>query len=265
MSIVTAFFVGWLTLAGLMLGLWLVQRRSHNAGTVDIAWSFGTAAMAVWLDLHASGDPQRRVLVAVLAGIWGLRLGVHLAQRVMSEYEDKRYAELRESWGDKTQTLLFWFFQVQALWAVLFAVPIWIAAENPTSGLRWFDIAGAAILIAAVAGEWIADAQLKHFRRRPDSEGKVCNVGLWRYSRHPNYFFEWLGWWCYPTMAMGYEYGWVALLGPVLMYLFINYLTGIPPTEKALLKSRGEAYRKYQDTTNAFFPGPRALSNENST
>jgi len=256
MNVWLAILIGWAVIALLMAGLWAVQRRTHNAGIVDIAWSFGTGLMGVWFALTADGDTARRVLVAILAGFWGVRLGIHLLNRVMREEEDGRYLALREKWGSRTQPLLFVFFQVQAAWAVMFALPMWIAADNPSMGIRWSDFAGAAVWLIAVVGESIADGQLARFRNDPSNMGKVCNIGLWRYSRHPNYFFEWLGWWSYVLIAIGGPYAPAALAGPFIMYLFLTRVTGIPPTEQRALRSRGEAYRQYQRTTNALFPGP---------
>ena len=151
---------------------------------------------------------------------------------------------------------MFLFFQLQAAWAVLFALPMWVAADNPTMGLQWFDYAGVLVWLIAVTGESIADTQLARFRGNPDNKGKVCDGGLWRYSRHPNYFFEWIGWWSYVLIAIGGPYVWAALGGPIVMYVFITRVTGIPLTEKQAIRSRGDAYRRYQRTTNALFPGP---------
>lgn len=265
MSLWIALLIGWGVLALLMSTLWVIQRRTHNAGIVDIAWSFGVGLMGVWLAFIAEGDMPRRIIVGVLAAAWSLRLGFYLLKRVTSESEDGRYRMLRDKWGDKTQLLMFAFFQIQAAWAVMFALPMWAAASNPEQGIQWYDLAGAMVLVIAVAGESVADAQLNRFRNRPGSEGKVCKEGLWRYSRHPNYFFEWLGWWAYVLIAIASPYWYVALAGPVVMYLFISYVTGIPPTEKRALHSRGDAYREYQRTTNALFPGPPETSSEESS
>ena len=256
--------IAWLAMAIVMAALWFIQKRRGNAGIVDIAWSFGTGAVGVWFALMAAGDPARRWLVGLIAGAWGLRLGFYLYKRVMSEEEDGRYQKLRERWGDNTQRNLFIFFQIQAAWAVMFAMPMLAAASNPTPGLRWFDWLGLAIWITSIAGESIADRQLARFRRDPANKGKVCQQGLWRYSRHPNYFFEWLHWWAYVFIAIGGSWWWVALLGPAVMLLFLFKVTGIPMTEARAVESRGEAYRDYQRTTSAFFPWPPKTSEATS-
>lgn len=250
---------GWAAAAVLMVVLWSIQRRTHNAGIVDVAWSFATGLLGAWFALWASGHGPRRVLVGALAAVWGVRLGVHLWRRVMSEAEDGRYRMLREQWGEHAQRNLFVFFQIQAGWAVMFAAPMLVAAMNPRAPLGWIDAAGLLVWIVALAGESIADRQLDRFRRRDRDEGRakeVCRAGLWRYSRHPNYFFEWVHWWAYVLFAVGWSWGWLAMFGPVVMLVFLLRITGIPMTEKRAIASRGDAYREYQRTTNKFFPGP---------
>lgn len=256
MNIWLLILLGWLVMAMVMAGLWLVQTRRHNAGVVDVAWSFGTGAMGVWFAWGADGDPARRWLIAILAGVWGARLGAHVAKRVFNETEDGRYKKLRQQWGERTQPYLFLFFQIQALWAVMFALPMLVAASNDTPGLRWFDYAGVAVWLISIGGETLADRQLARFRANPDNAGKVCRDGLWRYSRHPNYFFEWLHWWSYVLIGVGAAWWPATLAGPAVMLLFLFKVTGIPPTEARALESRGDAYREYQRTTSVFFPWP---------
>ena len=251
----TLFAVGWLAVALFMAGLWLAQRRSGNAGIVDVAWSAGVGLLAVCFAWGAPGLVERRIVVALLAGIWALRLAAHLVRRLLREQEDGRYRKMRARWGDKTQSYLFWFFQIQALWAVLFALPMWLACRN-VSPLNWLDAAGIAVWIVALTGEGVADQQLAAFKLKPQNRGKVCRDGLWRYSRHPNYFFEWLHWWAYVLLGWQGPNGWLTLAGPIVMYLFLTKVTGIPPTEEHAVESRGEAYKQYQRTTSAFFPWP---------
>lgn len=257
MNLWLTLLIAWAAMIVVMLAMWQRQRRTQNAGIVDVAWSYGTGACAAFFAAMVEGDPTRRALVAALAGFWGLRLGTHLALRMArDEHEDTRYRGLREKWGDNAQRNLFIFFQVQAAWAVMFALPMLAAASNPQAFGRWSDLIGIALWLIAVGGEAVADAQLNAFRRDAANRGQVCQVGLWRYTRHPNYFFEWLQWWSWLLLALGGGLWWLAAAGVAVMYLFLNHVTGIPPTEKRLLASRGEAYRRYQQTTQAFFPGP---------
>jgi steroid 5-alpha reductase family enzyme len=248
---------GWAALALLMLALWAVQCRTRNAGPVDVAWAFGTGMVTVWFALGADGGTgARQWLVAALAAGWASRLGAHLWRRVGSESEDGRYRYLREKLGARVHPFMFVFFQVQALWALLFALPMWAAATAPGTGLAWNDWAGLAVWIASMCGESLADRQLARFRADPANRGRVCTVGLWGWSRHPNYFFEWLHWFAYVLIGIGSPHWWVTLAGVAAMYAFLTRVTGIPWTEQQALRSRGEAYRRYQETTSAFFPWP---------
>jgi steroid 5-alpha reductase family enzyme len=243
-------------MAVLMVLLWEVQRRYGKAGIVDIVWAAGVGLLALLFTWQADGYLRRRFLIGLLAAAWAFRLASYLAVRVLGSAEDGRYEEMKRKWGAATQRNLFWFFQVQAFWSALFAAPILVAARNAQTPLAWTDFAGMLVWILAVYGEMTADRQLARFRSRGSNKGKVCRDGLWRYSRHPNYFFEWVHWWAYVLIGWGAPWGWLTLAGPATMLFFLMKVTGIPPTEENALRSRGEAYREYQRTTSAFFPWP---------
>jgi steroid 5-alpha reductase family enzyme len=130
-----------------------------------------------------------------------------------------------------------------------------VAARNPAP-LGLADAAGIAVWVFAVAGEGVADRQLATFRRDPANRGKVCRRGFWAVTRHPNYFFEWLQWWTWVLLGLGAPHAWLTLGGPIVMYLFLTRITGIPHTESRLIESRREAYLCYWREVNAFFPGP---------
>lgn len=255
MNLLVTLLTGWLAAALLMAGLWLLQRARGNAAIVDVGWTFATAILGTAFALGADGDFTRRVVIGVCVLVWGTRLGVHLWRRVRREPEDGRYDALRSRWGAGTQRNLFLFFQIQAFWAVLFAAPMLAAAANPST-LGPFDALGILLWGLSMAGEAVADAQLASFKTEPRNRGKVCQRGWWRYSRHPNYFFEWLHWWAYAVFAVGSPLWWVAASGVFVMFIFLTKVTGIPPTEAQALRSRGDAYREYQRTTSAFFPWP---------
>ncbi|MGB0722592.1 MAG: DUF1295 domain-containing protein [Gammaproteobacteria bacterium] len=246
---------GWLGAALLMLALWVVQWRTRNAGIVDVAWALGTGVLGVVFALDAAGDDSRGLLLAAMIGFWGLRLGLHLWRRVSSESEDGRYRYMREHLGERVQPAMFVFFQVQALWALMFALPVWAAAAagRPPDLL---DALGLVVFVVAIGGESIADAQLAAFRKDPANKGKVCDRGLWRYSRHPNYFFEWLHWFAYPLIAWGAPWWWVTVAAIPVMLVFLLKVTGVPWTEQQSLRSRGDAYRRYQQRTSVFIPLP---------
>jgi len=238
-----------------MILAWNVQRRTGNAGIVDVVWSAALGASAVFHALGASGAILPRVLVALMGGLWGTRLALHLWHRVSREQEDGRYAHLRAHWdGDQRKFLAF--FLAQAVLIVLFSVPFWIVAHNPQSHWTvWTTLAVVTWLVAAI-GETVADRQLAAHRSDPAQRGLTCRSGLWRYSRHPNYFFEWLHWFAYTFLAVGAGAGWVAasLLAPALMLCTLYWITGIPYTEAQALRSRGADYLRYQRTTSALIP-----------
>ena len=248
----------WAAMAVVMALLWVLQRRTGDAGIVDVGWAAGLAATAVAFALASpEGLPARRWLVAGMAAVWGGRLAGHLlVDRVLPEGEDGRYRWARQRWGERTQLYLFLFFQLQAVLVPVLAGAFLLAMRHPAEGLRILDAVGVGLWLVALGGEWVSDRQLARFRRRPGTGGRVCREGLWRYSRHPNYFFEWIHWWAYVAVAAGYPAGWAAVYAPLLMLVFVLRVTGIPPTEAQALRSRGEAYRRYQRTTSAFFPWP---------
>ncbi|HMO13315.1 MAG TPA: DUF1295 domain-containing protein [Pirellulaceae bacterium] len=236
--------------------VWFWQYKTGKSSIVDVVWSFAVGTLGIFFCLTSIGLPARRLLVALLAGFWSVRLGVYIINRLRTMPEDGRYLELQETWGDQHQRKMFSFYQFQAIGALLFSLPMLIASHNRAE-LGLLDLIGAAIFLLAIAGEMLADWQLHRFRMRPESKGKVCKVGLWRYSRHPNYFFEWVHWWSYLLFALSgfvHPWGWINILFPLAMYYFIRFKTGIPPTEQQAIKSRGQAYIDYQRTTNAFFP-----------
>jgi steroid 5-alpha reductase family enzyme len=251
MSLWSSLGIIWALAALLMCAGWIWQRRHANAGIVDVLWSLGLALAAVGLALRGSGAGAVRLLVGVLGTAWGLRLAFHLWGRVRAE-EDGRYQALRAAWQG-SQWKFFAFFQLQALLVALFALPFWAAAASPRPRTVWLVVA---VLVwgLAIGGETLADRQLARFRAQPGSRARVCDQGLWRYSRHPNYFFEWVHWFTYVALAAAGSYRWLALSGPVLMYLFLRWLSGIPFTEAQALRTRGAAYREYQRRTPRLFP-----------
>ena len=249
-----------LALCFLMSLAWVVQQRTGNSGWVDAIWSYATglvgAAAALWP--FEDDAPARRVLVAALVLLWSVRLGTHIARRSAAGIDDPRYAKYAREWGADAPRRMFLFLQSQALVSVPLPFAVFLAAHAPAPGLRLQDMFGIAIILIAVVGEALADRQLRRFKLSPASAGRVCDVGLWRWSRHPNYFFEWLGWVAYPLIALspGYGWGWASLSAPAIMYWILVHVTGIPPLEEQMLRSRGDRYRQYQARTSAFFPWP---------
>ena len=258
MSLFATLLIATLGLMTLFALSFLVARRMDNYGIVDIIWSYCFTGVAWFYAWSGTGAPSRRILVASLATAWSLRLGTHLYRRVMSHHpeEDSRYRQLRTDWAGVFGPKMFGFFQLQAISVVLLSVPFFFPTRNAFPGLNLWEFAGTAIVILSLVGEAVADAQLAAFRRNPDQKGKVCNVGFWRYTRHPNYFFEWCIWVGFFCFACGSVWGWTSIIAPLaILHLLLN-VTGVPMAEASSLKSKGDAFRAYQRTTNAFFPGP---------
>lgn len=239
-----------------MAAMWWYARAKRNYGYVDVAWGGGVGLCAVLFAALVDGDPVRRLLVGGMALVWATRLTWHLFRRVHNAEEDGRYQTMRQSLGDKADRGFFAFFQLQATWCVLFALPMLGATAGLDQPIGWREAVGVMVWLVAVVGELIADHQLAAFRSSTNDRTQVCQVGLWRYSRHPNYFFEWLGWWAYVAIGVTGPLGAMTLLGPLVMLVFLFTATGIPPTENRAIKSRGDRYRRYQQTTSVFLPWP---------
>jgi steroid 5-alpha reductase family enzyme len=244
-----------------MAGAWLTQRLTGNGGWVDVIWTFATGAAGVaYALLPAAGAITPRAwLVAALAALWSIRLGAHLARRT-ARHEDARYAWFRKQWGADFPARLFRFLQIQAAAAAFLALAIWLAARNPAPGLGAMDIAGIVVFGGALIGEAVADAQLAAFKAEPGNAGKVCDRGLWAWSRHPNYFFEWLVWLGFALIAVNLDgawpWGWGAFLAPLFMLWLLTRKSGLPPLEDHMARSRGQAWADYKARTSAFFPLP---------
>ncbi len=243
----------WLAAAVIMTAVWWIQQRTRNAGYVDVAWAALLGTAALYYGAIADGALIPRLLVAVLAAAWGFRLALHLLHRVLNESEDGRYAHLRQHWGGH-QGKFFAFFQAQALAVALFSLPFLVAASNPVEDFTVWSALGILLWFTSLSGESIADLQLARYRADPRNRGRTCRSGLWRYSRHPNYFFEWLHWFAYVLLAIGAPHAWLALIGPVLMLVSLCWVSGIPFVEAQAVRSRGDDYREYQRTTSALIP-----------
>jgi len=239
-----------------MLIIWWLALRINNLGIVDIAWSAAFAPVALFFAATTHGDPVRRWLIAGMAALWSLRLGAHLYFRVAGHHphEDVRYAQMRAKWGATLKSQALIFFELQAVLIVLLSTPFLIACLNPRPGISILEWAGVAVWAVSIAGESMSDWQLKRFRARLENKGKICQAGLWNFSRHPNYFFEWLVWVGFFLFAWDSPGGCYTVLCPGLMLFFLLRVTGIPLTEELSVKSKGDAYREYQRTTSAFVP-----------
>jgi len=250
-----ALTIGAASVCGLMLLLWLIHLPLRNAAIVDAGWAGGLALLGTIYAVVGGGYPPRALLVASMALLWGLRLALYLLfTRVIGHPEEGRYVQLRREWGGNLPLKFLVFFQFQALLCILLSTPFLVAALNAHPTLSLLEYAAAVLWLAAFIGECLADYQLHAFKSNPANRGRTCRAGLWRCSRHPNYFFEWLIWVAFALFAIGSPYGYLALASPILILFFLFRITGIPATEAQALRTKGEEYRRYQQTTSAFVP-----------
>lgn len=255
MTPVLAALSGFALVALALAVVWAVQLKTRNAGMVDPVWSWSMGFLAVWYAIFGSAAAETRLALGLLGGIWGLRLGSHLFIRNAGKPEDARYAKFRAEWGAKANFNMFWFFQFQALVAWALSVGFLVVAYRPGDSHVTALGLGVAIWLIAVIGESVADAQMERFRTDPSTRGQVMDRGLWRYSRHPNYFFESLHWVAYLPLAFGSPYGWVTLLPAVLMAWLLLKMSGVPILEAHLVQSR-PGYADYMRRTSVFIPWP---------
>ena len=248
----------WAIAAALQLALWAIQVRTRNAGIVDVGWALAFTPVVGGLAARAAAPVAAGAPLAAVVVAWSLRLGGYLLARGAARSpEEGRYAELRQRWGARAGRRFFVFFQAQALLtAVLsaaFVVPFVIAPRDG-GGLRAL---GAGVAVLGVLGEALADRQLARWRRAPAHRGQVCDVGLWAWSRHPNYFFEWCVWVGYAVYGLAYgAWGLIAIVPQAIILASIFGVTGIPPTEAQAVRSKGDAYRAYQRRVSRFVPLP---------
>lgn len=254
-AVATAFVIAFAGMSLALIAAWVYQWRTQNAGMVDPVWAGALAAVAMVAAWLGTGHPINRVFVGIAGGLWGLRLAVHLWRRNYGKPEDARYRKFREQWGDAAGRNMFWFFQLQGVIAMLLATAFFVPAFNPKAPPAAAIVVASLIWLAAVAGEASADRQLRRFTADPRHRCEVCQAGWWRYSRHPNYFFECLHWCAYTALSVGAPWAWLTVLAPLLMAWLLLKVSGIPLLEAHLMQSR-PAYKTYRQTTSALIPWP---------
>jgi steroid 5-alpha reductase family enzyme len=258
-----------MAMSAIMAAAWLIERRTGNSGWIDVSWSLGVggagAIAALW-PIGGGSPDWRAAAVAILVLGWGLRLGAHIAVRTREIREDPRYRDMIERWGGSAARRLFWFLQAQAAVGAVLVAAAALAAHGGDAPPGLPDVAGLVVMAAALAGEAIADRQLRLFKGVAGNAGRICQDGLWGWSRHPNYFFEWLFWVGVAVVAAGAGgpdgSGWFALAAPACMYWVLVHASGIPPLEAHMRRSRGDDYRAYQERVPAFFPVPPSWRSE---
>lgn len=239
-----------------MIITWLLALRLKFFSAVDVAWSYGFSFVALLYLFSAPGWEIRKITMTVMVCLWSIRLGTHLTKRLAKHYpeEDGRYIQLRKDWAQNLNFKFLIFFMAQGLSIVLLSAPFVLSMGNSQPEFSGFEYLGIFLWLVGFFGESTADAQLNAFKKDPTNKGKVCQVGLWKYSRHPNYFFEWLIWVSYFVFACGSDWGWISIYCPLIMLTLLFKVTGIPATEAQALKSRPQDYKRYQETTSVFVP-----------
>jgi steroid 5-alpha reductase family enzyme len=235
---------------------WAIALRLKFLSLVDAVWALGIGTCAAVYHIAFGSVQLRSALSVSIILLWSLRLGGYLSFRLAAHFpsEDTRYVKLKSSWSEALAGKSFVFFQFQALTQALFTYPFAVTALDGSDFPRLNEIFGFALALVGIVGESISDRQLKRFKENRSNKGQVCNVGLWRYSRHPNYFFEWVIWCGFGTLALTGPMGSLALICPIVMLLLLLFVTGVAPSEEQSLKSRGQAYVQYQKTTSRFVP-----------
>ena len=240
----------------LMVLTWYIARRLKNYSIVDAVWAFGFFLVSVLLLVLAEGWTERKWLMVTVVSIWSLRLGLFLARRIARHHphEDNRYLELRKSYGESVEKGFFWFFQYQAWSIFLLSIPFVVMSMNKQDSIHFLEWLGAVITVLAVLGEGIADHQKSTFKSVAANRGKNCEVGLWRYSRHPNYFFESVVWFGIFLMIVPSPGGLFCFYVPLLMLYLLMKVTGVPMSEENSMKVYGDSYLEYQKKVSFFVP-----------
>ncbi|MFM0730652.1 DUF1295 domain-containing protein [Paraburkholderia sediminicola] len=235
--------------------VWAWQLKTANAGMVDPVWAYSLGLVAVLYAVLSAGEAVPRALTALGGLVWGVRLGTHLWKRNYGKPEDARYRRFREEWGNRAASKMFWFFQAQVVVSMLLSIAFLVPSYRSSPPAIGWIVLAVAVWIVSVVGEGIADRQLKRFAQDPANHDIVCRVGLWRYSRHPNYFFECVHWLAYIALSIGTPWAWFTLLPPLLMAFLLLKLSGIPLLEESMAKRRA-GYADYMRTTSALIPWP---------
>ena len=258
LEILPLLLIGLLSVFLLMFVVWIISLRIKNAGLVDVFWGAGIVLLTGIYTVLLPGAVIRKIIVLMMVSFWGLRLSGSILVRLLRENrEDKRYQTMRESWKSNLPLKFLLFFEFQAFLQVVLSIPFLLICRNGHPALFPVEIVGIFIWLTAFVGEVVADEQLRQFKTDPQNKGKTCQSGLWYYSRHPNYFFEWLTWVGYFIFALASPYGWLAVISPSIMLYLLLKVSGVPLAEAQSLKSRGDEYRAYQRTTSVFVPLPK--------
>ena len=249
--------MGWnlAAVVAMMIGGWLISLLQRNVSIVDSLWGLGFVLIA-WLTFFLSqGFAGRATLITVLTTLWGIRLSAYLSLRNWGAGEDRRYGEWRAKSGRKFWlTSLFKVFLLQAIFLWVISLVLQFGQYSPTPArFVWLDALGVLVWGVGFVLETVADLQLARFKANPANRGRVMDQGLWAYSRHPNYFGEFLIWWGFFLITLSAPGCWWTVVSPLAVTAVLLKMTGIPLTESSIVKTR-PGYREYVKRTSAFIP-----------
>ena len=256
MALTTLLLLSAGTIAGLMVLLWLLSLRLGDSSIADIAWGPIFVVVAVLGATLGSGWPGRQLLVLAMVALWGLRLGWHIHRRNRGKDEDPRYAKWRDRHGASWWWVsLFRVFLLQGavLWVISLPIQLVMALPGREAFTVW-DAVGELLWAGGFLMEAISDAQLRAFKQDPEKTG-ILDDGLWRWSRHPNYFGEAVLWWGIWLPALAVPWGWATVVSPILMTLLMRYVSGVPLAEEMMEGRPG--WDDYARRVSIFVPGPR--------
>lgn len=252
----TALLTAALTIAAVMLVTWLISVPLKNASIVDIVWGLGFVAVAWAVRWRVDGNDARQWLLVAMTTAWGLRLGGYLWWRNHGKGEDFRYQAMRRKAPERFWLLsLVRVFGVQGVVMWLVSLPVQLGQVRTTPAVGWLAGAGVVVWAVGLGFEAIGDAQLARFKANPANAGTVMDRGLWRYTRHPNYFGDACVWWGIALVAAETGLGAVGLIGAAVMTVFLRRISGVTLLEKSLVKRR-PGYAEYVARTSPFIPRP---------
>ncbi len=231
---------------------WFLSYTTDHYSWIDFIWATSFLIVIVTLLSQESSPPL--LLLGLLITAWSLRLSSLLLPRLLTHREDPRYVALKQDWGSKSAQRFLGLYLLECCLTLLLCIPLYVQRASGEQALSLIHCAGALFFIAALLGEALADKQLRAFKTQTEGRNGVCKTGLWKYSRHPNYFFEVLIWFSYAIYTCGADHAYLSLLPTVVMFLLLTRVTGIPYAEKQSLARHGELYRDYQRSTNKLFP-----------
>lgn len=245
-----------IAIACMMISIWAISLVMRDASIVDIAWGSGFVVVA-WVSYWLSdGNSTRSFVLTILTTIWGLRLAIYLAKRNLGHGEDFRYRAMRKHHGDKFAIVsLYTVFGLQGVLMFIVSLPVQLGQVRQEPNFGVVGVLGVLIWGVGIYFESVGDAQLAKFKRDPANQGKVMNQGLWRYTRHPNYFGDFCVWWGLGVIAVETSIGIYGLIGPVVMTILLVKVSGVAMLDRSLIK-RKPGYEEYVATTSAFIPRP---------